>query len=370
MESSKDFKFIKEEISDSFFKKIQINNYNQKPFVQSVIKRHLFPKEVLVKVLKTTIHPSDLMFIKGLYGKHIPNKFPITPGFEGVGIIEDVGKDLPRSLINKYCSIGAAINNNNKKDDNKNISFDGVWTQYYYSELSNLLIYNSKNIDLNIACFALANPLTALSFIEIIKQHKSNLIIQNGSFSSVGKLLIKFCKYNNIATINIVRKDNQIDILKNLGADIVINSENINWQKELINNIKKFTNNKNENVIGFDCVGGDMTFKLFKSMPSKSTLYHYGNLEIKKMNGLDSSDLIFDDKTLKGFWLNTYLENIDINLKKKIYSNLKYMIEDRNKNYLIENSINKEYELEDINNAIKEYVLNMNKGKIIIKPNF
>src|SRR5580692_2002097 len=48
--------------------------------------------EVLVRMLASPINPSDLMYIEGKYG--LKPSFPATPGFEGVGIVEESGGGL------------------------------------------------------------------------------------------------------------------------------------------------------------------------------------------------------------------------------------------------------------------------------------
>src|SRR5262245_61246435 len=48
--------------------------------------------QVRVRMLASPINPSDLLFIRGNYGR-MP-VFPATPGFEGVGIVETSGGGL------------------------------------------------------------------------------------------------------------------------------------------------------------------------------------------------------------------------------------------------------------------------------------
>src|SRR5205085_3947186 len=52
--------------------------------------------QVRVRMLASPINPSDLMVVRGRYGR-LPT-LPATPGFEGVGIIEAVGPGLLRLL--------------------------------------------------------------------------------------------------------------------------------------------------------------------------------------------------------------------------------------------------------------------------------
>src|SRR5262245_42040303 len=48
--------------------------------------------QVRVRMLASPVNPSDLLFIQGQYGK--PPPLPATPGFEGVGVVEESGGGL------------------------------------------------------------------------------------------------------------------------------------------------------------------------------------------------------------------------------------------------------------------------------------
>ncbi|HLQ45904.1 MAG TPA: alcohol dehydrogenase catalytic domain-containing protein, partial [Planctomycetaceae bacterium] len=69
------------------------------------------PGEVLVRMLLSPINPSDLMTVRGEYGK-LP-KLPCTPGYEGVGIVEASGGGLlGKLLVGKRVALLNGINGN------------------------------------------------------------------------------------------------------------------------------------------------------------------------------------------------------------------------------------------------------------------
>jgi len=53
--------------------------------------------------------------------------------------------------------------------------------------------------------------------------------------------------------------------------------------------------------VALDCVGGDTTGKLMRHLGFDGVLIHYGNLSGKELSGIESKDLTFKRKTLKGF---------------------------------------------------------------------
>src|SRR5215510_6806649 len=65
------------------------------------------PGEVLIRVFASPINPSDLMFIRGLYGFKKP--FPAVPGFEGSGTVVEAGTGLmPRFLTGRRVACATA----------------------------------------------------------------------------------------------------------------------------------------------------------------------------------------------------------------------------------------------------------------------
>src|SRR5215469_18454326 len=74
---------------------VQLRDYEGKPESISIAEIPVprpGPGEVLVKVFASPINPSDLMFIRGLYGFRKP--LPAIPGFEGSGTVVEAGSGM------------------------------------------------------------------------------------------------------------------------------------------------------------------------------------------------------------------------------------------------------------------------------------
>ena len=60
--------------------------------VRDVPDPHPGPGEVRVRMILSPMNPSDMMVVEGRYG--ILPTLPATPGFEGVGVVDEVGPGL------------------------------------------------------------------------------------------------------------------------------------------------------------------------------------------------------------------------------------------------------------------------------------
>src|SRR5260370_5681278 len=65
-------------------------------------------------------------------------------------------------------------------------------------------------------------PAAALLLEEFVSLKPGDWIVQNAANSGVGRAVIVFAKQKGVRTINIVRRSELVDELKETGADIVL----------------------------------------------------------------------------------------------------------------------------------------------------
>jgi NADPH:quinone reductase-like Zn-dependent oxidoreductase len=169
----------------------------------------LSKNEILIKIEGTQINPADLNGITRAYKDYI-NKFksPYEPGIEGVGIVVDIGdkqSESQKKLLNKKVAY---------------VTVYGSWAEYVKVDPRFIIIIDDTMTKDN-EWVSYCNPMTVMCMLDIAKKAKAKYIVQTGANSSCGKMFIKACKLNNIGTINIVRKDEYIEPLKKIGADVV-----------------------------------------------------------------------------------------------------------------------------------------------------
>ena len=99
------------------------------------------------------------------------------------------------------------------------------------------------------SCFV--NPLTSLGFVETMKLEGYKAIVHAAAASNLGQMLVKICKADGIPLVNVVRSDEQVALLKGIGAEIVLNSNDEDFVEKLTAAIAE-----TEAFLGFDPIGG------------------------------------------------------------------------------------------------------------------
>lgn len=99
------------------------------------------------------------------------------------------------------------------------------------------------------SCFV--NPLTSLGFVETMKLEGYKAIVHAAAASNLGQMLVKICKADGIPLVNIVRSEEQVALLKAIGAEIVLNSNDEDFVEKLTAAIAE-----TEAFLGFDPIGG------------------------------------------------------------------------------------------------------------------
>jgi len=101
-------------------------------------------------------------------------------------------------------------------------------------------------------------------------------------------------------------------------------------------------------------------------MPNDSTMFHFGNLELKRIGEIDPNDLIFQRKSIRGWWLHEWMLSLP---KEELNYWINYVKSDiSSNNSILQTDFSKEYKLEDLPKAFEIYLTNPSEGKVIIKP--
>lgn len=136
---------------------INISKYGEAFSVKTIPKPKVkLHGEVLIKMKYAPINPSDVFYLKGVYGIRKP--LPTTGGFEGCGIVEDA---THHELIGKKVSCWA--------EDSYNY---GTWADYFLTLEKNIIVFDPvtekiEDSEFSKYCSPFINPFTAVSFLDI-----------------------------------------------------------------------------------------------------------------------------------------------------------------------------------------------------------
>ena len=216
--------------------------------------------EVLIKVEAAPINPSDLGLLlsfaadlssistsgsedetvtsmkihPALMGSMKPRlDQSMQAGNEGAGVIVDAGENV-KELIGKTVGLAGGA----------------MYSQYRCVPAASCLVMDEGTSPAE-AASSFVNPLTALSFVETMKMENHTALVHTAAASNLGQMLVKICKDDGIPLVNIVRKSEQVELLKNLGAEYVCNTSDESFMDDLVNALVA-----TGATLGFDATGG------------------------------------------------------------------------------------------------------------------
>ena len=216
--------------------------------------------EVLIKVEAAPINPSDLGLLlsfaadlssistsgsedetvtsmkihPALMGSMKPRlDQSMQAGNEGAGVIVDAGENV-KELIGKTVGLAGGA----------------MYSQYRCVPAASCLVMDEGTSPAE-AASSFVNPLTALSFVETMKMENHIALVHTAAASNLGQMLVKICKDDGIPLVNIVRKSEQVELLKNLGAEYVCNTSDESFMNDLVAALVS-----TGATLGFDATGG------------------------------------------------------------------------------------------------------------------
>jgi len=301
------------------------------------------PNEVLVKVAATPINPSDLAFIEGLYGFKKPT--PVVPGFEGSGTVVAVGNGMMGRYLN-----GRRVACVSQERG------DGVWAEYMVTTIS-LAFPLDGSVSFEQGAMSVVNPLTAMAFLALAKEGKHKTIVLTAAASALGQMVNRLFYSEGKRVISIVRSEEQVNLLEEQGADTVLDSSKLNFERDLRDLCQQY-----QVRLAFDAVAGEMSMQILAAMPPHSTVTIFGGLSYKPAMA-DIGDLVFHDKSMDGFWLTTWMAKKSFIQSLIIWKRAqKLMATD------LASEIRNQFPLHEVQTAIKEYQKQMTGGKFLLSP--
>lgn len=217
------------------------------------------PHEVIVRIEAAPINPSDMwpMFgpadltqatlnedqtsltapvFKGMLPRIRSRLDQVLPiGNEGAGTVVAAGEsEAAQSLIGKTVAVLSGA----------------TYADFCCVPIQACLVHH-EGTTARQAASSFVNPLTALGMVETMRMEGHSALVHTAAASSLGVMLNKICIAEDVPLVNIVRSQQQVDILSKLGAKYICNSSSESFAKDLYKAIKE-----TGATLAFDAIGG------------------------------------------------------------------------------------------------------------------
>lgn len=95
------------------------------------------------------------------------------------------------------------------------------------------------------------NPMTALAMLETMRREGHSAIVHTAAASNLGQMLVKLCAKDGVPLVNVVRRAEQVTLLRDLGAEHVCDSSAPSFERDLTEAVAE-----TGATLAFDAVGG------------------------------------------------------------------------------------------------------------------
>jgi NADPH2:quinone reductase len=219
--------------------------------------------EVLVRVEASPVNPSDLgLLIAGAdmataTVAGTPER-PIVTASLGAGALGSLSArvDKPLAVGNEGAGLVVAAGSSSAAQAlvGKRVGIAGgaMYTQYRAVDASVCLVL-PEGTTARDGASSFVNPLTALGMLETMRREGHSALVHTAAASNLGQMLVKLCIKDEIPLVNIVRKPDQEELLRSLGAVYVCNSASPSFERDLTEALKATLA-----TIAFDATGGGM----------------------------------------------------------------------------------------------------------------
>ena len=253
---------------------------------------------VRVRMLASPVNPSDLMTVRGRY--NVDLRPPATPGYEGVGVVEGGGGLLGRALKGRRVAVLAAGGGN--------------WAEFNLVP-PNRCVPVPGDLDLPQAAMFFVNPATAYVLVrKVLKVPAGAWLLQTAAGSSLGRMAIRLGTRYGFKTVNVVRRAEQAEELRGLGADAAVAFDGEAADPaELPARVEEATGGAKIRH-ALDCVAGATGGAAAGCLAPGGRLICFGTLSGEPL-ALPARHLLFTGATVEGFWLGRWMEEASLPAK-------------------------------------------------------
>jgi NADPH:quinone reductase-like Zn-dependent oxidoreductase len=270
---------------------------------------------------------------------------PATPGFEGVGVVDEVGSGLLGRLVKGKRVV--VIN-----------SAGGNWAEHAVIPARQARPVPDDIPDEQAAAF-FVNPATVLALTRhVLKVRRGEWLLQAAAGSTLGRMMIKLGRHDGFKSLNVVRRREAVAELKDLGGDAVISSEDGPIDEQ----VRRIVGGDGVRC-AIDPVGGQTGTAMFRALAPEGRLVLYGTLSGEPIE-IDPRLVISGQRVLEGFWLGHWMRERSIPANLLLFREIASMIRQK----VLSSEIGRIFPLAEIREAARLADSVGRHGKVLVRP--
>jgi NADPH:quinone reductase-like Zn-dependent oxidoreductase len=299
--------------------------------------------EVLVRLLAAPINPSDLLTVEGNYTA-VP-KMPATPGYEGVGVVEASGGGLlARWRRGKRVAILGERG--------------GTWAERVVVPAHRVVPLPDDIPDEQAAGF-FVNPATALVMTRyVLRVPAGEWLLQSAAGSALGRMVIRLGRRYGFRTLNLVRRPEQAEELRQLGADAAVAATEPDAIRAEVARVAGGRPIR----YALDPVGGPTGSAVVRSLSEGGRALLFGVLSGEPLT-VDPRPLISGGQRVEGFHLGGWARRQSIPTMLLLFRRIKRLMREG----VLTTDVAATYPLEQIREAVRHVAKAARGGKVLLR---
>ena len=298
--------------------------------------------QVRVRMLASPINPSDLLFVRGEYGKQPP--LPVTPGFEGVGVVEAGHGLLARRVMGKRVAV-------------LNSSGRGNWQEHVVIPARQAVPVPAGLSDEQAASF-FVNPASALVMTRyVLRVPRGAWLLQTAAGSALGRMVVRLGKRYGFRTLHVVRRREQAEELLRLGGTAAVATND----EPLAARVHALTEGKGV-PFAIDAVGGATGTEALTTLARHGRMLVYGRLAGEPL-AVDPGVLLLGEKRLEGFWLSEWVRDQNPLTMLLLFRRIGRLLTEGD----LASEVGAGFPLDDVRAAVRQAAAPGKSGKVLLR---
>lgn len=254
--------------------------------------------QVRVRVVLSPIHNHDLWTVRGTYG--FKPELPAASGTEAVGVVDALGAGVEHLAVGQRVATGGTF---------------GAWAEYIVTNAAGLVPVPDGLPD-ETAAQLVSMPFSTITLLDFLGAQEGDWIIQNAANGAVGRMLAQLGSARGVNVVGLVRRTAGIEELREQGIDRIVATDQPEWKEQ----VEALTDGAPV-IAGVDSVGGGAAGQVLSLLSEGGTLVAFGAMDSPTME-IASSDVIFKQATVKGFWGSKVIPSLDPATRSALFGEL------------------------------------------------